>query len=206
MNLPQNITTLLFDMDGVIFDTEGEYTEFWKRELLHLIPNETDIFAKIKGVTLTEILERYFPTEEMKKLVIELVDSFEKNLEFRYIAGFESYLKQAKAMGYKCAVVTSSSDNKMANVYASLPTFKGQFDTLVTADDVIYSKPNPQCFLLAAERLGVLPTECAVFEDSILGLKAGKAAGMYTIGLTTTNTIDVVEPLSDIAFANFTEM
>ena len=81
--------------------------------------------------------------------------------------------------------------------------FKNQYDTIITADDITLSKPNPQCFLLAAERLGVKPEECAVFEDSIHGLNAARAAGMYVVGVATSNPYDVVKVMSDVIINDF---
>ena len=66
MPIPENIKALLFDLDGVILDTEAGYTEFWKTELIPLMPEEKDIFSKIKGATLKDILDRYFPLPEQR--------------------------------------------------------------------------------------------------------------------------------------------
>lgn len=204
--IPQEIKALLFDLDGVIFDTEGLYTDFWKSELFCYLPDDPDIFDKVKGSTLNDILTRYFKDEDVREKVVNAIDRFETTMPFVFIAGFENYLKKVKESGYRCAVVTSSNDRKMANVFNSHPSFKGEFDTIITADDIMLSKPNPQCFLLAAERLGVKPQECAVFEDSIHGLNAARAAGMFVVGVATSNPYNIVKEMSDIIINDFNDL
>lgn len=206
MILPDNIKALLFDMDGVIFDTEDLYTEFWERELFCYLPDDPDIFDKVKGSTLNDILTRYFKEEDVRAKVVAAIDHFETTMPFIYVPGYENYFKRIKERGYKCAVVTSSNDKKMTNVFKTYPQFKEQYDTIITADDITLSKPNPQCFLLAAERLGVKPEECAVFEDSIHGLNAARAAGMFVVGVATSNPYDVVKAMSDTIINNFNEI
>lgn len=206
MILPNNIKALLFDMDGVIFDTEGLYTDFWKRELFKYLPEDPEIFDKVKGSTLNDILTRYFKEEDVKVKVVAAIDNFETTMPFYYINGFEEYFRKIKETGYKCAVVTSSNDKKMANVFNRHPMFKNQYDTIITADDITLSKPNPQCFLLAAERLGVKPEECAVFEDSIHGLNAARAARMFVVGVATSNPYNIVKEMSDVIINDFNEL
>ena len=206
MILPNNIKALLFDMDGVIFDTEGLYTDFWKRELFKYLPDDPEIFDKVKGSTLNDILTRYFKEEDVKVKVVAAIDNFETTMPFYYINGFEEYFRKIKETGYKCAVVTSSNDKKMANVFNRHPMFKNQYDTIITADDITLSKPNPQCFLLAAERLGVKPEECAVFEDSIHGLNAARAARMFVVGVATSNPYNIVKEMSDVIINDFNEL
>ena len=94
----------------------------------------------------------------------------------------------------------------MANVFNRYPEFKYEYDTIITADDITLSKPNPQCFLLAAERLGVKPEECAVFEDSIHGLNAARAAGMFVVGVATSNPYNIVKEMSDAIIRDFNDI
>ena len=206
MILPNNIKALLFDMDGVIFDTEGLYTDFWKRELFKYLPDDPEIFDMVKGSTLNDILTRYFKDDDIRTKVVAAIDNFETTMPFYYINGFEEYFRKIKDIGYKCAVVTSSNDKKMANVFNRHPMFKSQYDTIITADDISLSKPNPQCFLLAAERLGVKPEDCAVFEDSIHGLNAARAAGMFVVGVATSNPYNIVKEMSDVIINDFKEI
>lgn len=92
----------------------------------------------------------------------------------------------------------------MENVYWACPELKEWFDTIVTADKITHSKPHPECYLLAAEELGVSPDECWVFEDSFSGLEAGRSAGMTVVGLATTNPSGAIQDKADIIIPNFT--
>ena len=80
------------------------------------------------------------------------------------------------------------------------------FDRVLTSEDFTASKPAPDCYLLGAKIFGLDIDECVVFEDAINGLQAGMASGIYTIGITTTNTPDVVAQLSHHVIKDFTEL
>jgi HAD superfamily hydrolase (TIGR01509 family) len=71
------------------------------------------------------------------------------------------------------------------------------FDAILTSEDFERSKPDPDCYLKAAKRLGASVDECVVLEDSFNGLKSGRAAGMRVIGLATTNPAESIRPLCD---------
>ena len=90
----------------------------------------------------------------------------------------------------------------MRRVFASTGYGK-LFDALVTAEDIERGKPDPMCYLAAAAKLGSEPRRCAVFEDSVAGLKAGRAAGMFTVGLLTTFPESEILPLCDAAIPDF---
>jgi HAD superfamily hydrolase (TIGR01509 family) len=108
--------------------------------------------------------------------------------------------------GVKTAVVTSSNMPKMESVFRVRPEFKSLFDAILTSEDFAESKPSPDCYLKGAERFGVSPDECVVLEDSINGLKSGRAAGMYVVGLTTTNTKENIEALSNIQIKDYQDI
>ena len=100
--------------------------------------------------------------------------------------------------------MTSSNRQKMASVYRAHPEFKVIFDAILTSEDFAESKPSPDCYLKAAARFGVPPMECVVFEDSFNGLRAGRAAGMKVVGLTTTNPESSIKELSDFQIPDYT--
>jgi beta-phosphoglucomutase-like phosphatase (HAD superfamily) len=91
----------------------------------------------------------------------------------------------------------------MESVYRYQPAFKSLFDAILTSEDFERSKPDPDCYLKAAERLGVKKDECIVFEDSFNGLRSGRAAGMKVVGLATTNSAESISGLSDIQIDNY---
>lgn len=192
----------LFDLDGVIFDTEGQYTQFWSEEG-KLLQEGSDFSARIKGRTLKEILDRYFPDQKQADEVIKRLSRFEQEMVIEYIPGAREFILGLKEQGVKLAIVTSSNDLKMQNVYRLHPEVKKVFDVIVTADKITRSKPNPECYLLAASELGVKKEECVVFEDSFSGLEAGRRAEMKVVGLATSNPADKIADKADVVIPDF---
>ena len=189
----------LFDLDGVVFNTEPQYTVFWGEQCREFHPEHPGLEHEIKGQTLVQIYDAWFagPLADKQELITERLNEFEKQMDYAYIAGFEDYIKDLRKQGIKTAVVTSSNQIKMEAVYQHHPEFKDLFDAILTSEDFERSKPDPDCYLKAAERFGVNPEDCVVFEDSFNGLKSGRAACMRVVGLATTNPADRIRPLCD---------
>lgn len=188
----------LFDLDGVLIDSETQYTQFWS-SMDHLYPTGIDNFAMvIKGSTLPKILDTYFPDTARQADIRARLERFENQMHLPMYAGVPCLLQSLRQAGWKLAVVTSSNPAKMAVVRLHNPNFDSMFDTIVTDADVTRSKPDPQGYLLAAERLGCNAADCVVFEDSINGLIAGRRSGARVVGVATTNPRQTVEPLADM--------
>ena len=194
-----NFKAALFDLDGVVFDTEPQYTVFWGQQCREYHPEHPGLEQEIKGQTLVQIYDAWFAGELEKEqaVITERLNQFEQQMSYNYVAGFVEYVEKLRQHGVKTAVVTSSNQPKMEAVYKSRPEFRGLFDAILTSEDFERSKPDPDCYLKAAERLGVVKDDCVVFEDSFNGLKSGRAAGMYVVGLATTNAAEAIEPLCD---------
>ena len=198
------VKACLFDLDGVVFDTEPLYTLFWRNLDKRLRPNIDNFEHIIKGQTLAQIYDKYFAGEEKKQEEITaFVNEYEQNMSFNYITGFDDFVKDVRSKGIKTAVVTSSNLEKMQNVYNKHPEFKGYFDEILTSEDFEESKPSPDCYLKAAARFGVSPKECIVFEDSFNGLRSGIASGARVIGLATTNSMAEIEPYTKEVISNY---
>ena len=195
----------LFDLDGVVFDTEPQYTEFWGSQCRLYHPERPGLEHEIKGSTLTQIYDRWFsgPLEAVQPVVTDRLNAFEAQMRFEYIDGFEALIADLHAHGVKTAVVTSSNQPKMESVYRAQPGFKQLFDAILTSEDFEYSKPHPDCYLKAAARFGISPEACVVFEDSFNGLKSGRAAGMKVVGVATTNPREAIAPLSDMQVSDY---
>ena len=168
------IKAALFDLDGVIFNTEPQYTVFWGEECRRYYPDKPGLEETFKGQTLVQIYDMLFSgeLEGEREAVTRRLDEFEKNMDYDYVEGFRDFVKELREKGVKTAVVTSSNAKKMAVVYGKHPEFKGMFDAILTSEDFKHSKPHPECYLAAAERFGLQPSECVVFEDSFNGLKS----------------------------------
>ena len=197
----------LFDLDGVVFDTEPLYTEFWRAVFERCYPNETQLATAIKGQTLTWIYERYFADlPDLQNEITAELNAFEHNMQFEYVLGFEDFIIQLHQLNVNTAVVTSSNKQKMQQVYTQHPNFKAYFDHIFTAEDFVKSKPDPYCYLLGASYFGVKPTECIAFEDSINGFKSVTAATMPLVGLATSNPIEVINQYTRVIIPNYPQV
>ena len=195
----------LFDLDGVVFDTEPQYTVFWGGICRQYHPEHPGLEHEIKGQTLTQIYDRWFsgPLLAEQDSITSRLNDYEQQMRYDYIAGFEALIDSLHRHGVKTAVVTSSNIPKMESVYRHQPGFKSLFDAILTSEDFERSKPDPDCYQKAAQRLGAQSDECVVFEDSFNGLRAGRAAKMAVVGLATTNAVEAIKPLSDLQVKDY---
>ena len=194
----------LFDLDGVILDTEGSYTAFWDDYGSRHF-SEKDFGLKIKGQTLVKILADYFPDENERKSITDAINDFERKMSYPFVPGVENYIKSLKSNGIRTAVVTSSNLPKMENVYRCHPGFKEMFDIILTSEDFSESKPSPYCYLKAMRLFGAGPEDCVVFEDSLAGLQSARASGAFVTALTTTNPEEVVRNYADLVIRDFND-
>lgn len=201
------ITTVLFDFDGVIADTEGEYDEFFDKLSDELRLGVADFAAQIKGTRLKEVLELKFPqfSETLKKRIVEKTTTFELTMDYPLVAGVMDFIHYLKSNGYKVGLVTSSHEEKMKIAMGKL-SLNGVFDTEVMAGRITAGKPNPMCYLLAAKDLNVSPEACLVFEDSIAGLQSASAAGMRTVGVSTTLPKEELQKITPDVIADFADL
>lgn len=195
----------LFDLDGVVFNTEPQYTEFWGAQCREFHPEHPGLEHEIKGQTLVQIFDRHFSGDlaYSQEIITNRLNDFEQTMRFDYVEGFEDFVSRLRSRGVKTAVVTSSNIAKMQSVYQSRSEFRQMFDAILTSEDFERSKPDPDCYLKVAERLGAEIDECIVFEDSFNGLKSGRAAGMKVVGLATTNSAESIAPYSDVIISNY---
>ncbi|MBR1505928.1 MAG: HAD family phosphatase [Prevotella sp.] len=195
----KQIKAALFDLDGVVFDTEPQYTVFWGQQCREFHPEHPGLEQEIKGQTLVQIYDAWFsgPLADTQSLITERLNEYERQMDYIYVEGFEHFIRSLRRKGIKTAVVTSSNREKMEVVYAKHPEFKELFDAILTSEDFEHSKPDPDCYLKAARRLVADKDECVVFEDSFNGLRSGRSAGMRVVGLSTTNPEEAIRPLCD---------
>lgn len=195
----------LFDLDGVVFDTEPQYTVFWGGICRQYHPEHPGLEHEIKGQTLTQIYDRWFsgPLLSEQDSITARLNDYEQQMHYDYIAGFEPLIATLHHHGVKTAVVTSSNIPKMESVYRYQMGFCSLFDAILTSEDFERSKPDPDCYIKASQRLETENDECIVFEDSFNGLKSGRAAGMTVVGLATTNTVEAIKPLSDLQLKDY---
>lgn len=186
----------LFDLDGVLIDSETTYTRFWT-EIDRIYPTGIENYAlAIKGTTLPEIMKHY-DDSRVRADILRRITEFQESMTYELYPGVVDFLSMLRDSSVPMAIVTSSDDRKMAHLFRQHPGFQKLFDAIVDASMVTRSKPDPQGYLLGAEMIGVAPENCFVFEDSLQGLKAGRAAGAVVVGLATTYPAQKIAPLAD---------
>jgi beta-phosphoglucomutase len=183
----------IFDMDGVLADTYHAHFQSWLM-MAHragLTFSEAE-FAPTFGRTSREIIAHFWGRGSCDDARIAAMDA-EKEKAFRDIIendfpampGVHKLLANLHAAGWKLAVGSSGPPENVEMTLDRLGN-RGLFGAIVTGSDVKRGKPDPQVFLLAAERLGASPSRCVVIEDARPGIAAARAAGMAAVGLVST--------------------
>lgn len=207
------LKAVLFDMDGVIIDSEPAYVKM-------------DIaFCRDLGFTLTEPEQRKFtgsssrhmwevlkplhalpqPIEELMGLQAERVAEFYRHGDLMPIEGTLRLMRELHARGIACAVATSSVEHNARTMISRLE-LAPYVSAVATSSQVRHAKPAPDIFLLAAEFLGAKPEECLVIEDSRNGCVAGKAAGMKVVGFQNLNSGNQDLSSADVIISDMGEL
>ena len=191
MGNPQR--AFIFDMDGTIVDNMAFHTQSWiaffERRGHQIDPDE--FFRATAGRQGHEIMRHYLGehlTAEESALLDFEKESLYRELYAPHLAtlrGFDQFIANAKSAGVALAVATAAPNDNITFTLDGL-NLRGHFHAVVGAADVARGKPNPDVFLLAAERSGALPAHSIVFEDAPLGVEAARRAGMRAVALTTT--------------------
>lgn len=188
----------IFDMDGLMFDTERLYQEKWKEiaaEMgFELAPEQGLDFTGKAGRQLCAAVEKHYHVEDGSVIVKECARRVHKVLE-EYMPekpGLHEILNFFKNNGVKLAVASSSMKEVICNNIRRSGV-EEYFDVVVSGFEVACGKPAPDVFLHAAEKLGLDPKDCYVFEDSISGVQAGFAAGCATVMIP-----DILQPTEEL--------
>ena len=183
------IKAVLFDMDGTVFDTEVIYRRCWFRAAEDVgFDEDMDLFfERVGGLNLTDMADLFHrvygdsvPFEILWARWLACIDDEMACDVLPFKAGAPEILFALKEQGIKIALVTSSGHKTVAR-YLQMSRLESVFDVIMTGDRVTHGKPHPEIFLSAAEKLGIAPEHCVVIEDSPNGIKAGHAAGMFTV-------------------------
>lgn len=201
-----NPSGFLFDLDGVIIDSEREYTKIWKAINLEFPTGHPNLETEIKGCTLDKILTDHYPDLEIRKGVVSRLYELESRMSYDYLPGADIFLEELKRRSLPMALVTSSNNDKMAHLKEELPELMGKFDFVVTANLISRSKPDPEGYLLGAEKIKRKIENCVVFEDSLQGVMAGRNAGAYVVGIAGTLPAEVLAPYSDEVVDSLSEI
>lgn len=195
----------LFDLDGVLIDSETLYTTFWQK-IDSIYPTGIPDFAiQIKGTTL-DLIFKHFPDAAVQADILQRLNRFQREMRFEMYPYAEDFLKRLQSADIPMALVTSSDEKKMESLFAQLPQLRNYFNAIIHAGLITHSKPHPEPYLKGAEAIGVAPGECCVFEDSLQGLAAGRAAGAKVVALSTTYPADRLVSLADTVISSFKDL
>lgn len=196
----------LFDLDGVLIDSEKEYSRIWQQINREFPTGIENLEVIIKGCTLTKILNDHYPEQDVQMKVTKRLHELENQMRYDYLPHAREFLIKLKDMGVPCALVTSSDDEKMRHLKEEIEEIFDFFQYIVTGDQVETSKPSPEGYILGAKKLNKDPKNCVVFEDSLQGVMAGKNAEAYVVGIAGTLPAEKLEPHSNIVINNFNEL
>ncbi|MEO3859286.1 HAD-IA family hydrolase [Acrocarpospora sp. B8E8] len=179
----------LFDLDGTLINSEARSLVVWGMLLdSHGVEHDENVLRGFMGRRGPDVLGEMLPGYDMHALMVEINSylALPGLPEVEVVPGAAEFVHAVAASGAPTALVTSArrwwAEDRLR--------WLGVYDlvqTIVTAEDVTAGKPDPEAYLTAAARLGVEPADCVVFEDSLAGIAAARAAGMTCVGLATTH-------------------
>lgn len=188
----------IFDMDGVLFDTEKIFQKIWHEIAAEYGVVLSEGFARditgSSGPYMCRIIERYYGVPDGNVIIEECRKRIRQSLkkEVPKKPGVEEILEYFRSEGVKIAVASSSTKEQIES-NLKIAGIRRYFDAITSGKEVVYGKPAPDIFLLAAKRIDCDPKDCYVFEDSENGIRAGVAAGCRTIMVP-----DLIEPTEEI--------
>ena len=205
------IKAVLFDMDGVIFDTEREYLKEWEvifKKYGYKMKKEIYISVMGRGrKKVKEIFKEKFGEDlPIDKMYIEKDKMLKKAVENNKVPlkeGALELLEFLKENGYKIALATSAKRERV-KIQVRHAKIENIFDAIVCSEDITNSKPDPEIFLKAAEKVCVNPENCIVIEDSEAGIKAAFNAKM--IGFHVEDLKKADEIILKYSYKNFKEL
>jgi HAD superfamily hydrolase (TIGR01509 family) len=187
------IKGILFDMDGVLVDSEEFIREAAMKMFAEIcIYVEPEDFAPFVGTGenryLGGVAEKYgFELDvEMAKVRTYTIYGEMVKGKLKTLNGVKSFVANCRERGLKMAVASSADRMKVDINLMEMGYTSNTFDAVITGSEVTNKKPDPEIFLRAATKLGLTPEDCLVVEDAITGIKAGKAAGCRCLALTTS--------------------
>ena len=194
--------SVIFDMDGTLLDTQKICIPAWEYcGNLQGIKGMGEHIYNVCGMNetgWTSYLVDNFPTLDIPKFKTDTRAYILGNGKVEFKKGAKELLEYLKSRGVKMAIASGSSIQSI-NHHLNEVGATEYFSAVAGSHDVLNGKPAPDVFLLAAERLGVLPSDCFIFEDSANGIRAGFAAGMKCIGVP--DLVDFDDEIGELLFA-----
>jgi beta-phosphoglucomutase family hydrolase len=200
----QSKKTILWDMDGVISDSYAFHFAAWqetftKRGIRFTKEDFTKLFGTRNDFIVRSVMDKKLPERDVKIMVQEKEETFRQNAtgSIKSFPGVVRLLNILKKGNFKLGLVSSAPKENIDLVISELD-LTGIFNCFVFGQEVSESKPSPQIYLLAAKKLEVIPNDCVVIEDSPLGVKAAKTAGMKCLAITNTHPRQELEEADSV--------
>lgn len=197
----KNLKLVIFDMDGLIFDTESISYQALKQVLKESydIDFPMDVYRRMIGMgkqgTDSILKETYGDTISLEQIAINYATAFKEIINTQGIdikLGATALLDYIDEQGFKKCIASSSSRQTIKH-YLALTNLTDRFDFYLSGDEVENGKPHPDIFLEACQRAGEAPEHALVLEDSVHGFRAAKSAGINCIVIP-----DLIEPTSEM--------
>lgn len=199
-------------MDGTMVDNTPYHFKAWQTLFKKYDKGQLSrqkYKAEISGVPIMDTVRTLFPEadHDFQKTVAHQKEQLYQEYYAPYIApvaGLENLLIELRDAGIKLAIASSANISDI-NFVLNHVQVRQYFDAIIDGNRVSKGKPNPQIFLEAATDLHMQPGNCVVFEDSIAGIKAGNAAGMKVVGVTTAHEPEQLQP-SRLTIKDYSEL
>lgn len=183
------ISVVIFDLDGTVLDNEDEYGAAFRKVLRSLGKHVDKKYPHTPGIGVKEnwplLLSKYHikTKRTMEELARATQDAYLQMLSHVNVKkGFEGFVKALKVSGIKIALATSNAWWIVDEIKRELD-LEGVFEVITTGEEVAYNKPDPDIFILTAEKIGVERQACLVIEDSQAGIEAAHRAGMKVVAI-----------------------
>lgn len=208
MTTKKNYKAFIFDLNGTLIDDMKYHTDAWYEILTGELGSnlsyenlKKEMYGKNAELLVRVFGEDHFNPKEIEKYSIEKEKKYQEKYKpnLKPISGLEDFLAKSEenkiAMGIGSAAIMFNVDFVLDNL-----NLRKYFTSLISADEVELSKPNPETFLKAAEAFGVRSEECLVFEDAPKGVEAARNAGMDAVVLTTMHDKEDFAEYDNILF------
>tara|TARA_B100001094_G_scaffold332273_1_gene403652 strand:- start:2264 stop:2920 length:657 start_codon:yes stop_codon:yes gene_type:complete len=211
--IKDHIKAIIFDMDGVIVDSEPlhkeSFLQIWKE--LGYGNNHGIHFPDFYGTSDRTVWKAFIDKHQPKMHIDELI-SLRKQRLIKLLRDkkpiFDGVLPLIQHLASYCPIgLATGSVHHIIDEILKMDELRQYFRCIVSSEDVSLPKPSPEIFLLASKKLNVEPKYCCVIEDTINGVKAGKAAGMYVVAITNTFSIHQLSKSgADLVCQSYTEI